>query len=133
MRSVLIVGLLMTFASQTWAAEYELCYDAGNTLQINDCLIGALEKADAELNRTYQRILKELEELSSSGSSASGDAKAELIKAQDRWNQFRDLDCGAVYESYREGSIRNTKHLVCKIRKAKQRTEELKEWWLKEQ
>jgi uncharacterized protein YecT (DUF1311 family) len=48
-------------AGSTASREFP-CWDKGNTLDISTCFAEAGRQADAELNRTYARILSVLEE-----------------------------------------------------------------------
>jgi len=118
MKSLFVAVLFLSMVLPSVAAEYERCYNAGNTVEINDCLIDEFGKIDLQLNQTYQKTIKGL----------TADSKKALTEAQRAWIQFRDKECSAVYEFWKEGSIRNTKHMVCKIEKTRQRTTELREW-----
>lgn len=125
-----IASLLLVTAVSANASEYQRCYNAGNTIEVNACLSDVLKKEDAKLNWTYRHVLGALKQSAASGSDAYADARVGLIKAQKLWIQYRDVDCGAVYEAWREGSIRGTKQVVCEIEKTMHRTKELAREWI---
>lgn len=125
-----IASLLLVTVVSANASEYQQCYDAGNTIEVNACLSDVLKKEDAKLNRTYRQVLGALKQSAEAGSDAYAVARVELIKAQKLWMEYRDADCGAVYEAWREGSIRGTKQVVCEIEKTMHRTNELAREWI---
>jgi len=110
--------LLLLAALPAWAAEYERCYQAGNTIEINDCLSDEFGKVNEQLNQIYGKTIKAL----------APEAREALTEAQRAWTEFRDKDCRAVYEFWKAGTIRTTKAIVCRIEKTGRRISELRQW-----
>src|SRR5713101_4644185 len=101
MRGVICSSVLLLFAAfpSHAVADYKRCFEAGNTIEINDCLGDEFHKVHKELEQTYRRTIKAL----------SPDAGKALDEAQQIWIQFRDKECLAVYEFWKAGTIRTTK------------------------
>jgi uncharacterized protein YecT (DUF1311 family) len=118
MKSLFVAILSLSMVLPSVAAEYERCYNAGNTIEINDCLSDEFGKIDQQLNQTYQKTIKGL----------TADSKKALTEAQRAWIQFRDKECLAVYEFWKAGTIRTTKAMVCRIEKTRRRISELRKW-----
>jgi uncharacterized protein YecT (DUF1311 family) len=113
-------SLLLLFAAfpLQGVADYKRCFEAGNTIEINDCLGDEFQKVHNQLEQIYQRTIKGL----------APDAGRALGEAHQAWSEFRDKDCRAVYEFWKAGSIRNTKYMVCRIEKTRGRISELRRW-----
>ena len=82
-----------------------------------------LQKADKELNATYQRILKSLP-----ADEEDEYPKRALIAAQRLWVKYRDAECTSVSES--RGGVRMWKSAntrVCEVKMTEKRTKELVE------
>ncbi len=75
--------------------------------------------ADANLNTTYQRILRQLDREDAS------QAKASLVRAQRLWVKFRDADCGAVFDYNAPGGVRFAEMFRCETRHTESRMNEL--------
>jgi len=120
MRGVICSSVLLLFAAfpPHAVADYKHCFEAGNTIEINDCLGDEFHKVHKELEQTYRRTIKAL----------SPDAGKALDEAQQIWIQFRDKECLAVYEFWKAGTIRTTKAMVCRIEKTRRRISELRKW-----
>jgi uncharacterized protein YecT (DUF1311 family) len=99
-------------------ADYKSCFKTGTTIDINDCLGDEFQKLQSQLEQTYQKTIKGL----------TPEAGRSLEEAQKAWSELRDKDCRAVYEFWKAGSIRNTKHMVCRIEKTRGRISELRRW-----
>lgn len=85
-----------------------LCPDAQNTLEINDCYGEMMMAAD----------MRRAEYLAAAVTRLAGrEAVQEDLRAADRaFATYRDAACGAVYEKWREGTIRVVQSLTCQIR-----------------
>ena len=92
-----------------------------STIEISDCLSGRLAKADAELARYLAAVRKRLQ---SDAADDAGAAKAlaALDKVQAAWKAYREADCGALYDYWSAGTIRNTMSLTCEIDLTRART-----------
>lgn len=88
----------MAFLAQTSRADAPVkCNTAGNQLELNACASNDFARADAELNRTYQQLLKKM-----------ADEPVFIRKlrvAQNAWLVFRDADLDARF-SCAEDDIR---------------------------
>ncbi len=106
------------------AAQRQLkAYDCdGTTIAINDCLTEIRGRAEEREARYFAAALanqgdsKELERLMRSSQAAA--------------EQQRQNECNAVYESWKEGSIRNAMALRCYIQLIDQRTHGIWQNWL---
>ena len=111
------VFFIAAFATSA-VADYKRCFQAGNTIETNECLGDELHKVNKQLQQTYNKVSKAL-------TPETGKA---LEDAQQIWIQFRDKECHAVYEFWKAGTIRTTKTLVCRIEKTTGRIAELRKW-----
>jgi uncharacterized protein YecT (DUF1311 family) len=91
-----------------------------------DCAEQAWQKADAELNRVYQRVRKKMPANGMEPPYANKDIPQELVSAQKLWVQLRDADCG-LYQGLSGGG--NTGHFnwryQCYLDRTKKRIAEL--------
>lgn len=85
------------------------------------------EQADAELNRTYQKILKAM--------SRPRDEyvdyptlKAKFVEAQRQWVRFVGTECSAWYLINEAGADRDLDQLSCEFDRTRDRTRELNAW-----
>ena len=76
-----------TTTEQDDADREDPCPDAGNQHELNRCAARARDRADAELNKLYQQLMKD----------AGVTERAKLRAAQLAWIKFRDAHCD--YES----------------------------------
>ncbi len=98
-------------------------YDCdGTTVAINDCLGDVSDRAKLRQARYLEAAL---------GSNDNDSALADQIRESDiAFNLYRDRECLAVYEAWKEGSIRNAMTLRCLIRLTDQRTHDIWRNWL---
>ena len=118
----ILLGLMAIAISPAYAGG--LCDKAVTTIDINQCGQSAHQKADQQLNAAYQAALKGIES-GISDSEQRKDTKRGLVEAQRLWIQFRDKDCGAVYDLWRDGTIRGAMYWGCMTSRTEQRTKEL--------
>ncbi|MBD8641842.1 lysozyme inhibitor LprI family protein [Sphingomonas sp. CFBP 13733] len=95
-----------------------------STREIDACLAGRFDEADAELNRYYQAAIKRLREEREFASEQM------LVRAERSWVAYRTSECGAVYENWIGGSIRGSMALNCQIRLTRMRTYTIWLHWL---
>ena len=85
-----ILMILITFAVTTASASDEIkCNPGGNQLELNACARDDFAKADSELNKTYQALIKK-----------EADDKLFISKlrlAQKAWLAFRDAELDARF------------------------------------
>jgi uncharacterized protein YecT (DUF1311 family) len=93
------------------------CPEAMTQHAMNQCAAAEFRKADAELNKVYQRLMRE----------AGAAEKAKLRAAQLAWIKFRDSHCD--YESFgnKGGSIYPMVYSFCLAKLTRGRTEQFKE------
>ncbi len=97
------------------------CPNAMTTAAMNACLDKARAKADAELNRVYNRIRLAL----------GGQDRARLVNAQRSWLVYRDKMCAAGRGLFGLGSGGGPAYLACMERLTRRHTEDLRAtfWW----
>ncbi len=116
---VLIFSLGTTFSACAEDRKTD-CYRFQNSLEISSCFERELNEADDGLNKTYQSILKKINQI--------GDRDpliASLKRAQREWVTYRDLNCKFYSEIYSGGSAVGTEFVACKARMTKERLTEL--------
>lgn len=90
--------------------------NAQTQAEMNQTAITNYKKADTDLNKTYQKVLK----------SVSESEKTLLIKAQKDWLKFRDSHCYFEIEQYKGGSIQPLILYNCLEEKTQERIKDLK-------
>lgn len=104
------------------AGDAPLCPDAATTLEINECF-GARDGRAEERMRVY--LAAALERYAESPEVARG-----IEAAQTAFVAYRDQECGAVYEDWKDGTMRAMMELGCRTRLTDQRTLALWRNWL---
>jgi len=94
------------------------------TTEVNACLAARFGEADAYLTHYYdlafQLVRKE-----------GGDPVAKVfIQAQRSWLSYRNFECNALFEKYRDGTIRTSVEIGCRIRLTRLRTYMIWRNWL---
>jgi uncharacterized protein YecT (DUF1311 family) len=84
------------------ANDADACPNARTQLDLNECADRQYKKADAELNRVYQQVVR-----------ASGGSDAKLKAAQLAWLKFRDSECDYEASMYDGGSMRPMVYSFC--------------------
>lgn len=107
---------LLALALAAAAAPSASNCPGSSTLEIDACLAGRFEKADAELNRYYKAAIERLRE------ERELTSEQKLVQAERSWVAYRTSECGAVYENWIGGSIRGSMALNCQIRLTRMRT-----------
>lgn len=114
---------LLALALFLQGVEPASCQGA-DTPSINACASAEFATADAELNRYYQAAMRRLR------SDGEAQTAEDLVKAQRAWIQYRDAECGAVYQNWIGGSIRTLMGITCRTRLTKLRTYVIWSHWL---
>ena len=94
------------------------------TLKVEQCLSADLARTDAELNRYYSAAMARLTK------DRQTAAITQLRASERAWVSYRDAECGAVYEQWKDGTIRVALALGCRIRATKARTNTIWRNWL---
>lgn len=119
MKCLILPLLLAACAGSAYALD---CSKASSTVEINQCSLQEQQKAERQLNATYQQTLKAF------ASPDDAATKAKLVDAQRLWVKFREADCQAEYEKWQGGTIRNVMYSGCMQERAKQRIKELEQF-----
>lgn len=94
----------------------------GTTAAINDCLADVLSRSKERHARYRETAI---------GENAASERLAALIRESDAaFETHREAECGAVYEHWKEGTIRTAMWLRCAIRMTDQRTRGIWQNWL---
>jgi uncharacterized protein YecT (DUF1311 family) len=94
------------------------------TPEVERCLAADLARADAELNRYYTTAMARL-------AKDRQTATVSQLRASERaWVAYRDAECDAVYEQWKDGTIRGAMALGCRLRVTKARTNTIWRNWL---
>ena len=96
----------------------------GSTRGVEACLERELARADADLNRYYVAAVRRLEK------EGQHNALIRLRRAEKAWITYRDAECDAVWEYWKEGTIRGTFAAECRIRITRARTRVIWRDWL---
>ena len=98
------------------AQDADPCPDAHTQLDMNVCADAQYKKADAELNRAYQQLVR-----------ASGGSDAKLKAAQLAWLKFRDAECDYEASTYEGGSMMPMVYSFCLAEVTRERTKQFRE------
>lgn len=123
---ILFVTILLVLISPSVIAETDCtdrpeCWPEGSAMNTGLVANQRLEKADKQLNITYQQIVKNLPE-----DEDDEYPKRALIAAQREWVKYRDAECTSVGEA--SGGVRmwkSTYTVLCKSDMTEARTKEL--------
>lgn len=114
--------LVFTFKRREVPAS-AIAYDCGgSTPEMNACLAGLLKKAEAQQARYLDAAL--------SGVSDRPELVRKIRTSDAAFNAHRDAECDAVWENWKDGTIRNAMSLTCSITMTDQRTHDIWETWL---
>lgn len=105
-----------TSARQKKPAASNPCDEARTQLEMNECADREYRKADAELNRVYQQLMR-----------ASGGSDARLKTAQLAWIKFRDAECDYKAAFNEGGSMQPMTYSFCLADVTKARTRQLRD------
>jgi uncharacterized protein YecT (DUF1311 family) len=98
------------------ATEANPCDEARTQVEMNECADRQYQKADAELNRVYQQLMR-----------ASGGKDAKLKTAQLAWIKFRDAECDYEAAFNEGGSMQPMTYSFCLADVTTARTKQLRE------
>ena len=108
----------------------ELCASAQSTAEMRGCLDKEYEKADAELNAVWNKVMAQV---SKADHMPAEDAKAwkeELLIAQRAWVDFKEHDCDAAGFEWYGGTGAPGAILSCLLAHTTARTADLKARYL---
>ena len=98
------------------------CADAATTIELNQCMMDFVRRADARQTKYLEAVLAERKDRPD---------LAESIRSSDTaFKAYRDAECGAVYQDWIAGSIRVAMAATCRIDMTDERTHRLWQTWL---
>ena len=103
-------------AQKKHAKDADPCPEARTQSELNVCADSKFTKADAELNRAYQELMR-----------ASGGRDQKLKSAQLAWLKFRDAECDYEASQYEGGSMKPMIYSFCLRDVTSARTKQLRE------
>ena len=98
--------------------------DGSTTPEVERCLAADLARADAELNHYYASAVAQLSK------ERQATAIARLRASERAWVAYRDNECDALFERWKDGTVRGAMALGCQIRVTKARTMIIWRNWL---
>jgi uncharacterized protein YecT (DUF1311 family) len=101
-------------AASVAAAAHQPPCPGDSTLEINNCLSGQLDAANAVLKR-YVATARARIASDTSDPAATKTTLAAFDKAEALWGQYREAECDAVYDNWIAGTIRGAMSLNCQI------------------
>ncbi|PYS93241.1 MAG: hypothetical protein DMF64_06055 [Acidobacteria bacterium] len=119
MRNVVSVCALLFLLASIVAPQggKHPCENAGSQFEATECSAREYKKADAELNRVYQQVMRQEDK----------DGQARLKTAQLAWIKFRDTECEYESGDYIGGTIQPMVENFCLTSVTNERTQQLKE------
>ena len=97
-RLTLIVAGALALSCAGYVSASDCQHAATTQREIEDCAKTQMENPSPALQRAYAKYLGTL----------VGEDRDRLIKAQQAWEQYRDLDCQAAYGMYAGGTMAGT-------------------------
>ncbi|KLI65245.1 hypothetical protein AAV99_04550 [Aurantiacibacter marinus] len=98
------------------------CSDAPTTVDMNECYVSVLGRAEARRGEYLAAALER--------NDGDTDVAAMITQADAAYRLFADAECGAIYQYWIEGSIRNVMALTCRIGLTDRQTHTIWENWL---
>jgi uncharacterized protein YecT (DUF1311 family) len=114
--AVCAVNLSASAQRKKSTTEANPCDEARTQVEMNECADREYKKADAELNRVYQQLMR-----------ASGGKDAKLKAAQLAWIKFRDAQCDYEAAFNEGGSMQPMTYSFCLADVTGARTKQLRE------
>jgi uncharacterized protein YecT (DUF1311 family) len=109
MMVAVLLALPISGTRQEPTQKADTCFDTAKTqADINNCAAYASNKADAELNRVYQQLLR--------NHAGQKNYIAKLEVAQEAWVKFRNAHVEFLYPELNEGQVRaeGTAYPMCR-------------------
>jgi uncharacterized protein YecT (DUF1311 family) len=100
------------------------CRKASDSRELLYCVSNDLQKADAELNRIYQGILKKLTKPNDEYADYKS-AQRSLIQGQHAWLKFKKSDCEVPGYLNLKGSAQSNEIVSCELKHTKNRVADL--------
>ena len=121
---ILAIAVLCSVAANALAQERgsEIpCGETGTQAEANACARREYRKADAEVNKLYLQLMREL-------AGYKGNDQEKLRRAQALWQLYRDATCESEASIYQGGSIRPAVYNSCLASVTRDRAKRLTEF-----
>ena len=125
-----VCSIVLVLVSVSARAEEPVidCSNAMATVELNFCSEKELDKADADLNAAYKKVLGFIAKSDGENPYDAKSWETALRESQRAWVAFRDADCkGLIPMSWSGGTGATGAVLGCMSEKTKARTKELSE------
>ena len=103
-------------------AAASVCADSATTLDLNRCYAAVLAKAEQQ-RREYAYV-------ATNRAEDRPDLAAKIRSSEEAFEAYRDAECDAVHEDWKDGSIRAVKSLTCRIKMTDDRVKTIWQNWL---
>ena len=117
-----LFAALVASATPAAAERPVRCPDAATTLEMNACLGEELAAAKAEQRRYL--------DAATDRAADRGELVAAIMQSQAAFETYRKAECDAVYENWKDGTIRGAMALSCRIALTRSRTHGIWGNWL---
>jgi uncharacterized protein YecT (DUF1311 family) len=97
------------------AKEGKDCANAKSQYEDNVCTAETAKAADSNLSAFYDNLKSIL----------GSENRTDLQESQNAWLQYRTKTCDAVFDFYKDGTIRNAEQARCQTRLTRQRIRDL--------
>ena len=87
------IGLLLT--APAFAEDQPICPDAQTTIEIGECVSKEYDKADAELNAVWKKVMTSFKKNDTMPAKDLKAWKETLLASQRDWIKFKEEDCDA--------------------------------------
>jgi uncharacterized protein YecT (DUF1311 family) len=118
------IGLLVTAAA--FAEDQPICPDAQTTIEIGECVSKEYDKADAELNAVWKKVMASFKKNDYLPAEAVKEWKDTMLAAQRDWIAFKEADCDAVGFEWYGGTGQGNAITFCLLGHTTARTKDLK-------
>jgi uncharacterized protein YecT (DUF1311 family) len=124
----ILIGVIIIICSLSAASHSQEkkksslpCGEDGTQAEANACARRDYQKAEAEMNAVYNRLMTALARYRSKG-------QQRLRRAQASWLQYRDANCESEASIYEGGSIRPAVYYSCLASVTRERAKRLEEF-----
>ncbi len=100
------------------------CRNSNDSRELLFCVSSELQKADAELNRVYQSVLKKLAKPNDEYADYKS-AQRSFLEGQRAWLKFKKLDCEVLGYLNLKGSTQSNEIVHCELKHTKNRVVDL--------
>jgi len=128
MIAIVVLAAAVALAAADAPAPAPSC-PGDTTPEINDCMAAKLDAAERELDR-YLAAARQRLKSDAADSPGVAAALADIDKAQSAWKVYSAAECDAVYNYWKEGTIRGAMALTCEIDLTGERTHQVWSQWL---